>query len=107
MRYSDSFKEKPGIRIVAIYRLAQDRDKRRTNAVKCRGVARAKIVGGTNKNFGHALYFSEHLLLPTPYTYFLIDFNELTSTILATEGGGNYPQTPPVATPLVKCVPSV
>ena len=31
----------------------------------------------------HALYFSEDLLLPPPHTYFLIDFTEIYSTILA------------------------
>ena len=46
------------------------------------------------KLFGHALYFSEDLLLISPDAYFLIDFKEISSTILAKEGG-NCPPTPP------------
>ena len=52
-----------------------------------RGVARAKKVGGINENFGHTLYFFlEDLQLLPPHTYFLIDFKEISSTILAKGG---------------------
>ena len=51
-----------------------------------RGVARAIKLGSMNENFGHALYFSEDLLLPPPPNYFLIDFKEVPSTNLAKSG---------------------
>ena len=57
------------------------------------GVARTKKVGDISENFGHALYFSEGLLLPLPHTYFLINFKEISSSILAKVGGGG--QLPP------------
>ena len=40
-----------------------------------------KSGGHEQTIFGHALYFSEDLLLP-PSNYFLIDFKEIPSTIL-------------------------
>ena len=47
------------------------------------------------KTFGHVLYFSEDLLLPPPYTYFSIDFKDISSTIVAKVGGGQVcPQAP-------------
>ena len=45
---------------------------------------------------GHALYFSEDLLLPPPHTYFLIDSKEISSKILV-KWGSNSPQTVPMA----------
>ena len=48
------------------------------------------------KIFGHALYFSEDMLLPPSHTYFLIAFKE---TIWA-KGGRQLPAKPPLATPL-------
>ena len=56
------------------------------------------------KTFGHVLYFSEDLLLPPPYTYFSIDFKDISSTIVAKVGGGKCaPKLPklPMATPLM------
>ena len=53
------------------------------------------------KTFGHVLYFSEDLLLPPPYTYFSIDFKDISTTIVAKVGGGQvYPKLP-MATPLM------
>ena len=44
-----------------------------------------KIRGTTEILLGHALYFSEDLLLP-PLNYFLNDSTEIPSTILAKSG---------------------
>ena len=57
------------------------------------GVARTiKVMGLEGKFFGYALYYSEDLLQQVP-NYFLIDFNEICSTILA-KSGGMCPHTP-------------
>lgn len=50
------------------------------------------------KIFGHALYLSEDLLLPP--NYFLINFKEIPSIILAKKVGGGFPPFP-VATTLI------
>ena len=59
------------------------------------GVARARKMGGIYEIFCHTLHFSEDLLLPPPHTYFLIDFKEISSTILAKVKGATAPNPPP------------
>ena len=53
------------------------------------------------KNFGHAFYFSKDLPLPPSHTYFLIDFKEVSSTILAKVGGRPIASHTPVVMPLL------
>ena len=67
--------------------------------IVARGVVRAIKVEVSLIIFGHALYFSEDLLLPPKY--FPIAFKEFSSIILAQSGVGAFAPYLHVATPLV------
>ena len=53
--------------------------------------------------FVHVLYYSDDSQLPTPNTYFLIDFEEISRTVLAKVRGALAPK-PPVATSLLRSI---